>query len=301
MKSRHCAPLVAAFTVLVMAGAPVAAYAGGQGGSGYGVVGPTGVGGVVGAYGGPTTTLAPSPDPAPSSTPPDYYEDIPCTECALSGEVCLASGKLSLIPLPPNFNPLTDPLPAGDSVPMYVEIISSTTGQVLGYAGETLCNPTPPPVPPSAADVWQVVPLPLPQLEFNPSSYGLAQLPTWFWLNDDPAGTDVTVGPLRIDGYSVTVTAHPVAYYWSFGDGQTAVSDTAGSSGSAANASTTHTYVDMGTFPVGVIVAWVGSYTFTGFGVTETVALGPVDQAEAFQPYVVQEVRSVLVGGGSQS
>jgi hypothetical protein len=218
----------------------------------------------------------------------------------LNGEVCLANGKLGLTPVPAGSNPLTD-LPAGDSVPVYVEIISSTTGAVVGYAGQTLCNPPPPPPPPSLGAIWEAAPLPVPQVEFNPGSYGLVQLPTWFWLNDDAAGADLTVGPLVVGGYSVTVTVHPVAYYWSFGDGETAVSDTAGSSGSAANASTTHTYVDMGTFPVGVIVAWAGSYTFSGFGVTETVALGPVDQAEAFQPYVVQEVRSVLVGGGSQS
>jgi hypothetical protein len=167
------------------------------------------------------------------------------------------------------------------------------------------CDRVPPPVPPVATTVWErasrVQQLPRPQIEINPGAHGLAQLPTWFWLGNDASGVDLTVGvPGGIDGYAVTLRAHPVAYDWTFGDGQTAVSYTAGSAGSGASASATHTYLDNGTFPVGVTVTWAGSYTFTGYGVTETVPLGPVRQPETVQPYVVQQIRSVLVGGGAQ-
>ena len=246
----------------------------------------------------PAPGIPPTPDP---STPPFYYGTTPCTECAMDGEVCLADGKLGLIPVAPGSDPLAD-LPAGDSVPVYVELISTVTGKVVGYAGETLCNPpvVPAPPPPNAEAVWRTVPLPVPQIEFNPGSYGVTQLPTWFWLANDTAGVDAHVSvPGGVDGYAVTVSVHPVAYNWSFGDGATAASSNAGGPGSSAAASVTHTFAEAGTFSVAVGVVWAGSYTFSGYGFTETVAIGPVDQAETVQPYTVQQIRSALAPSGS--
>jgi hypothetical protein len=140
----------------------------------------------------------------------------------------------------------------------------------------------------------------LPKIEFNPESCGIVQLPTWFWLDNDAAGGNLTVGPVGVGGYSVTVTVHPVAYYWDFGDGATAASSSAGEPGSATDASTTHTYLHKGTFQVGVTVVWAGAYTFSGHGVVQTVAVGPVDQPEVVHRYVVQEIRSVIVDEGPQ-
>jgi hypothetical protein len=141
----------------------------------------------------------------------------------------------------------------------------------------------------------------MPQISFNPGTFGVTQLPTWFWLANDTEGVNVSVAvPGGVGGYSVTVAVHPVAYYWDFGDGSSAVSYTAGSAGSATNASVTHTYGAATTYSVGLTVEWEGAYTFAGYGVTETVPLGPVDQAQKVQPYVVQQVRSVLLPSGRQ-
>ena len=278
------AALATTATVLMVTSflvSPDVAYgAGGQGnGWGTGSLGPGGASVAVGDSRAPTPSVPPAPDPAPSSNGGKWVDQV-CTDCAgLTGQVCNAAAQL--VNVPPGG------LPAGDNEPVVLQLV--LPNGTLGYEGPLDCAPPPPPPPPSAAAVWSVAPFPAPQIELNPSSYGLAQLPTWFWLANDAHGVDLTAAvPGGIDGYSVDLTAHPVAYYWSFGDGQTGVSDTAGSAGSAARASTTHTYVDMGTFSVGVIVAWAGSYTFTGYGVTETVALGPVDQAEAAHPYLVQ-------------
>lgn len=288
-------------SVLVSTGVAFGAGGGGSGGGGgWGTGGfvPGGVGAGVGVN--PTATSVPeSPDPPPSSVPPFYYVEVPCTECALDGEVCLANGKLGLIPIPPGPDPV-DNLPPGDTIPVYVEIVDSATDKVVGDVGETLCNPPPTPPPPSAELVWDTAPLPTPQIEFNPGTFGVTQLATWFWLNNDAEGVDLQVAvPGGVGGYAVTLAVHPVAYYWTFGDGASAVSYTAGGPGSAADASTTHTYTEPGTYSVGLTVAWAGSYTFTGYGVTETVDLGPVDQAETNQNYVVQEIRSILEPPGS--
>jgi hypothetical protein len=198
----------------------------------------------------------------------------------------------------PSGSDLLANLPAGDTVPVYVVLISTTTGDIVGYAGTTLCLPqaAPAPPPPSAEAVWQTVPLPVAQIELNPNTYGVTQLPTWFTLANDAAGVDARVAvPGGVGGYTVTVAVHPVAFYWTFGDGATAVSETAGVQGSATLASATHTYLQPGTLQVQVMVAWAGSYTFTGYGVTQTEPLGPVDQAESTQPYTVQQIGSVLV------
>ena len=270
---------------------------GGSSGWGKGVLGPGGVTVVVGAGGPRRPTPPPPPDSPTGSKTPVYYAAVQCTECAINGEVCLPNGQLGLIPVPPGSDPLGH-LPPGDTVPFYVEIVNSITGQVVGYTGQTLCNPAvaPPPPPPPAGVVWRTVPLPVAQIEFNPGTYGVTQLPTWYWLANDANGVDVRVAiPGGVGGYAVTLAVHPVAYYWSFGDGQTGVSYVAGGPGSASSASTTHTYVGPGTFQVGVTVAWAGSYTFTGYGVSETVALGPVDQPESSHSYVVQQIRSILV------
>lgn len=230
--------------------------------------------------------------------PPYYYRLVACDECALNGEICRRNGQLGLIPVAPGTDPVNK-LPAGDSVPLYVEIVSTANNNVVGYVGETLCggHSSPPPAPPSAAMVWKYVPLPAAQIAASPSSYGVTQLQSWFWLGNDAGGATLTVAT-GIDGYRVTLTAHPVDYYWYFGDGTSARSSGSGAPGNAGAASATHTYVQPGTYSAGVIVAWAGDYTFQGYGVTETVPLGPVDQPEQILPYKVQQIRSMLLPAG---
>ena len=150
--------------------------------------------------------------------------------------------------------------------------------------------PPPPPPPPTPAEVWSATPLPTPTFQFNPSALGLTQLPTWFWLTGINGPVNATV---TIRGYRVVTTAHPEAYYWSFGDGTRAVSS---SPGSDAVPSTTHTYTTKGLYTVVVIVGWGGQYTFAGNGVAaQTVQLGTVDGPADDAGYGVQEVRSVGV------
>ncbi len=155
--------------------------------------------------------------------------------------------------------------------------------------------PPPPPPPPTPAEVWAATPLPTPHFNFNPSTLGLTQLPTWFWLTGVGGPVRATV---TIRGYTVVTTAHPIAYYWYFGDGGSATGNSPGTEGQP---SATHTFVTKGGYTVEVIIGWSGQYTFAGNGEpAETVALGTVDGATAAVPYGVQEVRSVEVAGSGR-
>jgi PKD repeat protein len=96
-----------------------------------------------------------------------------------------------------------------------------------------------------------------------------------------------------IRGYTTVTSAHPIKYYWWFGDGAQA---TATSPGSSASPSVTHIYQTKNLYTLTLTVAWQGQYTFSGNGVPpQTVQLGTVDQAPATTTYRVQEIRSVLV------
>lgn len=245
---------------------------------------------------GATTTTTPG-DPGvtvPASTTtsdPDKWVTEPCPSCATSGMVCLANGQLGSVP------PGT-PLPPGDSVPW----ITYLTGPVGEASAEYTCPASatttlPPPPQPTAEQVWESAPLPAPDIKVSPGTYGVAQLPTWFWLANDPVGQDLTLPTLSLGGYSVSLSVHPVSYNWSFGDGSGEVSLTAGNPGGAGRASASHTYTSKGTYQVGVSVAWEGTYTFAGYGLTRTVPLGPVMQTETTFPFAVQEVKSLLEQG----
>lgn len=150
--------------------------------------------------------------------------------------------------------------------------------------------PPPPPPPPSPAQVWSVTPLPTDTIDVAPSTLGLTQLASWFWYTGQTGPVTATA---VIDGYTVTVTAHPVEAMWSFGDGGSAVGTVGGSE---QNPSASHTYLSVGVFPVTVSVEWAGSYTFSGYGApAQTVPLGEVWGAPASRDYGVQEIRSVPV------
>lgn len=161
-----------------------------------------------------------------------------------------------------------------------------------GTGGPAATAPPPPPPPPTPAEVWAATPLPAPTVDFDPSTLGVTQLPTWFWLSGIGGQVTATV---TIRGYTVVTTAHPADYYWYFGDGAAA---TGGSQGSQAAPSVTHTYVTKARYTVKVIVGWSGQYTFAGNGVAaQTVQLGTVDGPADTAGYGVQEVRSVGVAG----
>jgi hypothetical protein len=279
--------------------------AGGPGpgsGTGTGSLGPTGIGAsaVVSADGGPATAtytpVAPNPPPAQQS---GYSYETQGNNAAL---VCLDNGTM----VPYNLSPtglLVTPSGTNPLGPVFAPTVYQLygpNGQPVGspknvcpsVASNVIASPTPPPPPPppSPADVWAVTPLPTSAFHFNPGTLGLTQLPTWFWLTG-LGGQVAAMATIR--GYRVVTTAHPVGFYWSFGDGGSA---SGRSSGSEANPSVTHTYVTKGGYRVAVIVGWSGQYTFSGNGIpSETVPLGTVDGPAATASYGVQEVRSVEV------
>ena len=239
---------------------------------------------------------APPPNPPPSNQSGYSYENQgidPFTLCLDNGTTMPVAGTppAGVNVLGPISNPTIYQLygPNNQPVGNPTEVCPNAAIPATGVAA---APPPPPPLPPTPAEVWAATPLPTPTVEFNPSRLGLTQLPTWMWItgvNGAVAATAV------IRGYTVTTTAHPVATYWTFGDGGSGQGSVGGSE---ASPSVTHTYVDLGRYTVTVIIGWSGQYTFAGNGVpAQTVALGTVDGPTDAAPYAVQEVRSVGVAG----
>ncbi len=147
----------------------------------------------------------------------------------------------------------------------------------------------PPPPPPTPAEVWAQAPLSSPAFGVSPSTVGITQLPSWFWVT---AGSGAVTVTAEINGYSVTTTAIPVAYEWSFGDGS---SGTSLAPGGESSPSVTHTYTYKGTYIVTLSIDYSGTYSYAGPGGSGTESLGNYVPPATSTPYVVQEVRSVLV------
>jgi hypothetical protein len=293
------ASVVVLGVVLAGAGTSLASSPGYGGGS----LDPGGLGGQVGLPGGasggwggpsPVGYTPPPPNPGPSKTSPDTWVDMGSDRlmtCRPGGQATPAGqvpGGLSLGP------------PGTAGIPDLYELVGPN-GQVL--ATKDVCPqtatpaaapppPPPPPPPPSPAEVLNAIPFPTPTFGFDPSTLGVTQLATWFWLGG--VGGEITL-TVTIRGYTVVTTADPVDYYWYFGDGG---SEMGTSAGSVAAPSVTHTYTTKGDYTVHVIVGWSGEYTFAGYGVgPETVPLGTVDGPAAQAAYGVQEIRSVGTGG----
>jgi PKD domain len=268
-----------------------AAYAEGKSKAGWGAggLGPVKIISGVGSPGSTTVPGGSGEGTVPTTTVPsqDKWVTQPCPSCLAEGLVCLADGEIGSIPS-------GSPLPPGDSEP-FITFLEGPTG--VASAAYTCAGSPPPPPPPAAGQVWEDEPLPAAQIETDPQTDGLTQLPTWFWLANDATGQRVSLPTISINGYSVALSVHPVAYRWDFGDGSTVTSATNGTGTGAGQASATHTYTDKGTFTVGVAVQWIGSYTFSGHGISNTVALGPVWQTAGTVSFRVQEVRSLLTGG----
>ena len=266
----------------------------GPGGSGSGSLGSSGVGSTAGAPGG-SGSISVSYTPPPPNPPPLGSSGYTWTDVGADLNAHCINGQASQGP------PVTGANGAGTGESLGPPGLSGYPDLyvLVGPDGETVetsdvcptkAAPTvpAPPSPPSPGQVWALTPLPVPVFHFNPSTVGLTQLPTLFWLTGVGGQVRATV---TIRGYTVTTTARPVDYYWYFGDGGSAES---ASPGSASVPAATHTYVTKADYTVEVIVGWSGSYTFTGNGVpAETVALGTVDGPTAAAAYGVQEVRAV--------
>lgn len=141
---------------------------------------------------------------------------------------------------------------------------------------------------PNPADIFRLEPIPPPGIGLNPARKGLTGLDTWGWY-EGPQTVTVTVS---LRGYRVTAIAHPTGYQWAFGDGAT---ETTESPGSPASPAVNHMYQTKGEYSVSLAVAWSGSYTFAGHGVSGGGSLGSVSISNSTS-YPVEEVRSVLTG-----
>ncbi len=147
-----------------------------------------------------------------------------------------------------------------------------------------------PPEPPSAAEVWQETPLPLPVIHVSPPGTsqwpGVTGLGAHFWADTPPNA----VATAAIRGFEVTVTAQPVAYAWSLGDGRTLV----GTLG-AADAPIVARWVRKGTYDLTLHVVWhaTSHATYPSLGLVIDEDLGNVTIPTTI-PYRVAEVRSLL-------
>lgn len=121
-------------------------------------------------------------------------------------------------------------------------------------------------------------------------------LGTWLWAQP---GQELTVN-LTLGGYELEVTAEPSAYHWEV------TSDAGGaepgpdppasysseSAGSEEEPAATHVFNHDGDYVISHTVDWSGSYTFTGFGVSESADLGTIS-LETSDDIEVLEVQAV--------
>jgi hypothetical protein len=144
--------------------------------------------------------------------------------------------------------------------------------------------------PPSPAEVWQETPLPRPTVRASPPGTaawpGITRLATFLWGD---AVTDAAA-EVSLRGFDVSVTARPIAYAWSFGDGTTAVESDLGS----ATAPLRVTFLRRGDYLIDLYVVWEGRarISFAGFVIAD-VDLGTVTLPERVE-YHVAEVRALL-------
>ncbi len=148
--------------------------------------------------------------------------------------------------------------------------------------------PPPPPPPPTPTEIWQFVPLTKSELGIDPKGDGLTGLDTLLWHEGGSAGVSVTP---TLRGYGLVVNARPVLYKWAMGDQpQTVYSSRV--SGSEQHPAARHDFRTKGDYTVTMQVVWEGSYTFSGFGVSNTGSLGSVTVTRT-RSYHVVEVRGV--------
>ena len=201
------------------------------------------------------------------------------------------------------------------------ELISAGSGcELPGQAGAGNGAPVPPP-PPSAGEVINAAPLPKLPFALSPAGRncspastspgpanpappcaageapGLTGLETLLWVEPPPPPeASVTVS---IRGYTVTTRAHPVRYEWEMrqpGDTESTRNPdptfSADRPGTRAAPAARYRWETKGDYRISLSVVWEGSYTFSGFGVSRTEALGPVTGTPTIVPYHVIEIRA---------
>jgi hypothetical protein len=141
----------------------------------------------------------------------------------------------------------------------------------------------------SAADVYaaiRTVKLPGGHITITPGLRGLANLPSFFWLQ---AATQPPVDlPLR--GSTVHAEFRVTEYRWAFGDGQTQHTTSPGSPGQASPVQVA--YRGHGRYRVQVQLGWVASAWLDGAPVGQVDGLS----SQAAVTYPVAELKTTLTG-----
>ena len=200
----------------------------------------------------------------------------------------------------------TDPATGRRGVGYIEQLVDRDTGEVV--SSRTGCEVRPGPRPPTApraqpelpapVEIWERVPLPLPEWGLNPSGNGLTGLDTWLW---DPNGGAPVSATVTLGGFTAVATARPVRWEWRMWErGDTpnvnphpfVVSTSPGSEERPAG---TYKYETNGEYTLTHTVVWAGTYTFTGPGVSETVDLGMTTTSSS-RRYQVISVRGARVG-----
>lgn len=94
-------------------------------------------------------------------------------------------------------------------------------------------------------------------------------------------------------GAAVTVTAHPAAFRWDFGDGT--VTSTTSPGHPWPNHDVAHPYPRTGTYAISLTTTWSATFTVAGDPTVREVP-GTASTASSSAPFVAQELRSHLVG-----
>lgn len=184
-----------------------------------------------------------------------------------------------------------DALPPGTTVvgPVLLDLgVAVSTGEI--HIGLRRCggpSAVAPPIAPTAAEVWEQTPLPRAIVRASPPG-------TRDWPGITRLGTDFSSHALRpataavtLHGYDVDVTAVPIAYAWSFGDGTTLIAEDPDATARVA-------YLRRGEFRVTRYVVWHGTARLMLFGRDlGEYDLGTVTIPEGI-PYRVSEIRAVL-------
>jgi hypothetical protein len=148
-----------------------------------------------------------------------------------------------------------------------------------------------PPAPPTAADVWEEVPLPRAVVHASPPGTrvwpGITGLESHFW-GDEPAPATAAV---EIRGFAVIATARPIGYGWGWPDGTWAAADPG-----RPEAPVRVTFRRRGDPSVRLSVVWEGAALVGipgGGGAFGAMDLGTVTLSVSV-PYHVAEVRALL-------
>jgi hypothetical protein len=145
------------------------------------------------------------------------------------------------------------------------------------------------PSPPTVAEIWRAVDLPVHGLGVDPAGEGVVGLETYLWTT----GARAVEVRVHLRGFTVRGTAHVVELRVEPGDGAVV---RAPGGGSVDEPAVVHVYETKGRRPLRVTAVWEGDVTMTG---PELRGRAPVSLGRALltveRPYRVVEVRAVLL------